>query len=768
LIRPIAFAQTNFVKVLEVKLASLGFRDAKVWSQKLVDFVTSAVRVCRPLLKTAQALCHMLTIADDGHAILSRLRMSNQAPISLATAAIYYFRGILDAARQKLLLSLAYSSFKLASSLADFTTQVAQIHAVSIDETLRKYLNDALASMKVDLPAAYLIKEAIILYHLLETQSCVIVAGPPYSGKTTVLKLLSRALENETLQAMPNCTLKPMAIERLFVASEPLSRILGTLYNDASLGQTWQYGQLQAVLWSLAQREKNHMGVLVFDGPLLPDFVQFLGEFIGCAGEGRWSLTSLDSYKFHSCRIIIETGSLDNVDPTLFSKSGILTLMNVQSKTRLFRCPVAELIHPTLPFARGVEMSNQAGQGESLSCLRSLFCQMTSQVIKRVCLTKNIIAQSDSHSRIENGHILLAELMPTMACRLALHMINTAIIDRTNDKQMRMVMGVALFQVFSNVLDPKEVPGFDTWIRSAFLIDVPPDWSGYTVPEVFSTMFKRPSLLAMRFFRGKFIPLDIARLAEKPITFLPGENRSMSMNDVIVMHPQMLRAAEVASGFIAMHQNLIVHGPPDSGKTALLDFLLHNNEALTAVYIPSSKYHTGQTLIDLISVHTNLISRFRIPSSQVRQFALVFDNVETSHCGIIEFIRMLVSIQQIPSFSTGDPKNFEWIPMSNFMIIITTRSYPSLPLRLLRHFALIQLSTISQVPSNFIALQTMVASGFPIEHASELIKLASTMFRQVPTGFCDSYLRKMMFLLSQLRSKDDISLTSSIVIWLLY
>jgi energy-coupling factor transporter ATP-binding protein EcfA2 len=618
-IRPISLVHPSVIRLIEVKLISLGFKNAKLGSEKTVGFVVCAVRLYRSICQTSQTLFHLFAICEAARTFLTQFQTPTAEYLSLACASFEHFRSILHTGEIAGLMSLLFSAFRITGSQDELAEKIKQSLSRAVDDVLQKMAVEEIMAMKSELPSEYLMSRMIQLYHLLEVNKCVVILGPPISGKSTILKMLEKILDKGRVKNLGRAVLKPFKVEKIFQGSETIPHIFGCLVQDASFGQTWQYGQLQAVLCNFLSKDKSNTDIVVFDGSLSQDLSCFLTEFLGTIDDQRWSLNSLDSFKFANFKVIIETDSLANVTPGLLAKSAILTTTNIQhSAAKVSEFPTAELIHPTLPFARAVDLAGSLIKIEVIPIIRSMFCEVAPIVVKRVYHTKNLVCHSEGDVRVPNGHILLSEVLPTFAGVLAIRLIYSTQIDCNEDKQVKMVMVIAFFRIFANVIEPKEVAGFDTWLRSTFVIDVPPDWVGYSVPDQFWNIYKRPSLQSMRVFRGKLIPLDFSRITDKPMVQFRGEGLlPIMMEDICVVHAQMLPVLECANALMAVGAHFIVHGPPGSGKTAFVQALLYGNDAYTPVWIPSSRCATTENLLSLLATHTNLVSKVQIARSQV-------------------------------------------------------------------------------------------------------------------------------------------------------
>lgn len=97
-------------------------------------------------------------------------------------------------------LKFLYSYFPIFDSFDTFKSNITQ-HQCFEDDIREKILTETLNSIidhneTSEMLSNYLIQQTISLYNLMLRRSCIIIYGPPNSGKTQVTKLLRKAFEN--------------------------------------------------------------------------------------------------------------------------------------------------------------------------------------------------------------------------------------------------------------------------------------------------------------------------------------------------------------------------------------------------------------------------------------------------------------------------------------------------------------------------------------------------------------------------------------------
>ena len=395
-----------------------------------------------------------MAICDQAAAAYRELEScSVSEELAVAGACYQYLQPMLSETQGVPFSKLLHATFGLADSDEDLVEKLKAVYSRKIDEIITNLVEDELRKHNTETPTQYLVENVIYLYHLLETTSCVIICGPPSSGKTSVIQLLTTILEKEEMRTAEFVTLKPFNSIRLFHDSDKPSRVYGTVYNDLALGYTWQYGLIHATVYKLLSAPSEKASLLHFDGPLNQFFERYITEFLGESGGCKCGLDSLDSYRFENSKVIIETDSLANASPALLGKARVLSLHNMQTTESVSSVhPSCELVHPTLPFARAQEFSTKAMHLSSIPIIRSIFCEIAPTIVKRVYHTKNMVCYSEADTRMEYGNIILSEVLPMYAAALAFSIIDTAKVDCTDDDKVTDAMVLAFFRIFSRSL----------------------------------------------------------------------------------------------------------------------------------------------------------------------------------------------------------------------------------------------------------------------------------------------------------------------------
>lgn len=761
-IRPTVLLKPDYNRYTEIKLQSLGFKDAKLIAPKLTSSAHTISHFFSNF-RSNSVLCHISIICEKSEGNSRIYQSVFPDEISLVAFTLFqYCKMSLTEVESNVLLEFIYSGFKIKDTFEEFSNAMNSFLDTDINNALSKVVDDQIKQQNIELPIDYIIGQTLALYHMLTNNICVVISGPSYSGKSTIIKMLAKCLENEDVQkAKP--LLKPFVIKSLYHASDDKKNIFGCVTNDLSLGQIWSYGQIQAVLNNLLSVKKEYQPVLLLNGPMTSDYVEFLYQFLGPPSSNSCQLNSLDSYPTNSgLKVIVETDSLAHFTPGLLSRCDLLFMKNVQTVSRIpLPHPIFKLVRPSLALSRAIEVVKEGNpqfnlSEDNMSRFGSHFVTIAPTIVNYVYNVENKICYIKSNRQIQHGEILFTETYPTCAAILSLVSIEASKIDFDDEKQIKTLIAFCFYRIFSCFLNETETNSLDTWLRSTYSIEIPTDWVGNSVPDHFWEVYPRPSIASLRLYKGKLIPIDFSLISGKPLIITRSENMNpIVQEDMMIAHAQMLPSFHECRSLLNNKINFIIQGDHESGKSSFVSLLFNNYESIIPVIIPSSEFHSQETVLPLISAHTNLITKIKLPASQIRTFAFVFDNLEASHIYLIEFIRMLVSEHQIPVYSKGDQKIYEMQSINNFMVIVTTREYEKLPVRFISMFMPIYLPTLSIPTASFISRRIMVTYGNEQPLSKELIKMIAQILEQFQPTNTVTTLIKTIYIYCHTREKDN-------------
>lgn len=749
-IRPISLMKPDYQKYVEVRLQSMNFKNSSIIGSKFAFAVTSITQFFHEDLPNKSILSHMTQIVNFLYSVSQKY--PNVSSDIIAAYQIYlHFKNFLTEQQTESLLELIHSSFRITDTLQDFSKQINALLDIEFNEKLKEVAFRELNKLNIGIPIEHLVNSIVQLYHTMANSFAIVICGPSNSGKSLILNTLQKCLEDpELIETQP--ILKPLKIRTLYHASDDQSSMFGHVVNDLSLGQIWSYGQIQAILTNLSTVKKDHTAVLKFDGPVSSSYGRFFCEFLGTNDAHKCQLNSLDSYPTIShFKMIIETESLSDFPPSLIAKCHIISMTNIQISNYK---SLADL-----PLSKALETVSDIPK-DSLDTFKSIFVEITPNIINKIRSMNN---------KINSNDVILNDIFVYYSALIALKRINFSKVELNDEKQVKALIVKSFFSIYSAILSKKDTSAFDGFLRTTYNLDVPPDWVGYTVPDHFWETYQRPSLISLNFFKGKMIPIEYNRVNDEP--YIPNSiegQHPILQEDMIITHAQLLPSLQFCNFLVKNSMNFIINGSSHSGKTTFLKLLFKDIDNAIPVYIQSSEYHSQETILPLISEHTNLITRVKLPITQVRTFALIFENVESTHLNTIEFIRMLIQERKIPIYSKSDQKQYEIQGIDNFFVIITTREYKHLPQRLISKFVPVSLHKLSVPTARFIAKKTMMTYGNDEAQSKDMIKVICQILQQFAKEAIPLLLIKIIYMFCHIETKNNQTANLSVLLGQLY
>lgn len=731
--RPIALSAPDLTTVVETRLAAEGMRDFRTLGPKLASFLKEMANLYSCADISCSPLNVLAGVAPKFGALANKMKGKITEDVALCWACMDHFAHLGDEKRVEALQNCLQSSFQIGSSVKEMMDKIDTFKKELEYNQLLDALTQEAGAMKLETVSEYICERALALYELLKQHKLVAIVGPVNSGKSTVLEILRRVLRHGDTQTAVG--MKAMEVVPIFPGSTTEGTIYGATCTD-STGVRYSYGQVHSALWSLRNSDSSFK-VLKFDGSLTRRVSLFLSNYVGGPSDETLMLNSLDTFSLKDgYRVIIETDDLSMADPSMVARCGLLLMRNIQTESPLLvRHPKCETTHPELPLSRAVARAYDIAEQIDLATFTQLFCVVTPNVVNRIYRTVNDLCYLDATSSVKDAHVLICDVLPMYAALLAMRVIVQGSVDQSAQDQVKVCILVAYARVLSGILHEKEMQEFEIWMRATYALDIPIDWVGFNVSAAFSSVFPRPSLLSLRMYQGKLIPLNFSQMEGRPISPQRAEEElPLLIDEMTVCHPQILPAQRICDMMMLNKQNIIVHGPHDSGKSSFLKILFNGKNNIIPIVIPVNNLLTGERIVNHVITHTSLISKSLDPSLTAKTYVLVFEGLESQHTQAMEFIRMIVTNHTIPLTSPNDQKVLEFASLHNFMVIVTTRDCKSLPVRFLAHFVPVALPSITEKTAQFIGQKIMTSYGYKAEDAEAILKAIASVLSQFPSG----------------------------------
>ena len=748
--RPITIADPSTEQVASIKLLTFQYREPELLGNKLGSFIklisetflsfvarTSSVYAAEAIIKEASK------IKNEGV----------EEELTLMFAAYKFYSVLGTPNERETIITILKAAFQ--PSYDDLLEKFEEIRNKIRKNRIIEYLKKEAEAIGKYLPITYLAERAYCLLESLLTNDCVIITGAPCTGKSTITAIVKNLLSNqEFTKEFPEA--KPLEIYDCYHRSDKQKRIFGHIFDDLTFGQTWSYGQLQAILYQMQQKE-NYMSALRFDGKLSFEFCTFMKSFLPGTGSSELHTSSQNIIPTQNrLKVIIETPSLQGSMPSLISRCSLIIMTSFQNPTNSPTC--CQLDDPSIPLNRAFKHLNKEPTS-SYDLFISTFGSILPKTVKRIYHSENIILYSQEKPKMEYGNAYLFEILPYATAVLCIRLIEETNADLTNQDHINNILAIAINRIFTPFFAEKEHEKFDEWTREQLDISLPKDWIGYSVPDAFWDMFPKPCLESMHIENGELKPLDFKLLDAKPVYQARSEGRlPIFQNEVYIMNVQQLMPLEVANSLLSNKQNIILHGPPNSGKYSLLQILFNNNDLFIPIYLSASEFTSAEQYISFLLTHTPFITKILTATTMNKILVLVVTGLKGRHVKLQEFLRSITETGKINAFTTTDPKVYETLSIMKFVTVITTNEITKLDTRFLENYVPIGINPLKKSTAQFIACNTMIAYGHNEEAAKFIVKFGSSVLEQFDIPNKPLQLLQCLFLIVHAAKDDDTEL----------
>ncbi|EAY23175.1 Dynein heavy chain family protein [Trichomonas vaginalis G3] len=765
ILKPVAMMKPQTKDLTEIKLSASGFMSTKYIAQKLVMLIETVTTLYN-YVENKYIVSIISSIIDSGTTFLRHIMHSKSIlflhyyesarsceEFCIARACYTYYKYHLKTDDLNGLIQLLYSHFMLFDGFDNFKQNLtAEKYFQEYQEELAiKYYFANISTTKLSAKVKeYLVEKVIDLHRFLKVYNVVIINGSPYSGKSSLITLLKELYEYENPDFQSKVpTRLPINKTDIYFGSDKWLRISGTKENK------WKFGELHSVLYNLQKSET--LQIVKFDGPISPEFSDFISSlYYG----GTLMLNSFDRYKSdEGMKVIVETNDLSFLKPDAIGRVGILNLndIHVEQNTQILQAKQCSILYPEIIFDEGSKNSNL--QKEVLSNLKDLFVQIAPQVVDYIYHTKNCIYYSESLKMVKDGNVYISHHLPLEVVKLCLSYLETSDCDCHDSNNLKIVMVHSFFIIYKNIIDVEQINLFDTWIRSTYIIEIPPDWVNFSVPDTFWDIYSRPSLLSMRLYKGKLIPLDYSPLQGKPI--INSSQGYTLASDVSVCSPQFLPALFHSRIAMRKSDNLIIHGERLCGKSTLLKFMFLNTDIIP-IYIPVTKTSTRSSICNFIQFHTKIIAKDYVMEFDRKKYCLIFDNVCPDNKETCEFIRAITKTSKIPDIHQNDFKKFDYNIIKSCQVIVITSSLQGFDVRFLSRFVPILVPPPTYKSIKYIYDTIGKAVGISAKILQPLCDLFEVLYNQNKINFHFSKLIEILSIIDCRNAKTEQNMTTCI------
>lgn len=686
ILKPVAFAAPDCLQIANIKLVSSGFKFTKIIAVKLSSCINAITRTFS-YIKNKSFMSYVFVILDHAHDLLRQMMHSKSASFVnyyeeprlaeefVVSRAIYLrFMCAVKLKHRDLLMDMIFANFHIFENIETFKDHILKpqcFHIEQAADVIREVVSKEINNMEDQLDVEYIIKQVIKLYEMMLKYPCVIICGGPNSGKSLIVHMLELAF----LKLAQNADIinrfsgiMPVKICDVFQESEKYKIMFGSVKDDPEEGPIQNYGLLNTYVSQLKKYEKTHHCILRFNGPMSTNFVSYLQEFFSTSLSHKCKLNTLDTLLFdHKFHVIVETGNLAAISPSFISCCGII--------------PMKSFITPSMMF-------NQVPLPADivLSCreyLSKLFIEVIPKVTEYITSTNACI----ENLRDNFKKYMIKDALPRKSLEYTALIITTQQVDQNNEDAIKEAFLHSVFKVFCGIITEQATKDFDAWMIHTYEMHIPTDWDGFNVPEICVTKYPTPSLISLRFFKDKLIPLDFDLAQATPINSAKDSDVQMMVEDISVCTPEMIPMMSHISMLIRNKQNIFLHGAQGSGKTAFLYQIFNKEPNLyIPIFIPVTPSSTGRSLLEFIKTHTPVITKNYAMMKTKAIYALIFEDVPYENQTAAEFIRQIITTKSLVFSSKVDPKYYEEYPIRNAFIIVTAKSPTRFGRRFMKHF----------------------------------------------------------------------------------
>ena len=655
--------------IAAIKLQATGFHNYTELAPKLVSFMESV----RNIFHFDSVIYEMNTIIEKAFTF----RRTGTEDAQLASACLDKYD---SQCHDNVLTHLVYAAFPIGSTLDELIQKVDYARFKESKENLKLLVIKEVQRLNVKVPVEMIAQNIVTIKEHLDNNNCVIVVGPPSTGKSLMINVLERVMErHEYREQFPDDP--PIKVFPIYMSADKPENIYGHTKADG----VFYHGQIISLVQEQAHNAGKHTVVIKFDGPITREFDNFLTSFIGSPEMSTLTLGSLDRFSMKKApKIIIETSDLSNASPSLISRAAIVMSYGKIEKHCLMAGPNFTLSHA---IASGIgDFTN-----DTINKVLEIFQQIAPPVVTQVFHMKNPICFIDEPHYTIDDIRYITEALPVYAATLTLQqfMFNKDLLETEEGIVLAFIHSFA--HTFGGVFNRKNYDKFDKWLIDHYKIQIE-KWPDY-VPQDFIKVFPEPALESTVIEFNKLRPLASSTNAMPNKRFITPQLFPV-FNDVV----QCLQAK----------LNILLYCNSSHRKNKIIGQLLDSHPWIKPIRINSSKNLTAKMLA--LFIQQNM--KFNIKDEDYHnQYVLIVENIQKDDLQMMELVRMIINEKKIRLYSPYDPKYSEYISLPNMRVIVTTNNYASLPSRFLAQFVPLRLDPYDVDIAKDVSKKYLLSSG---------------------------------------------------------
>ncbi|EAY13953.1 Dynein heavy chain family protein [Trichomonas vaginalis G3] len=726
-----SFARTVAMRVpdleifAQIKLLTTGFHDYGELAPKLVAFLKSI----KPLFSFKTPLPEMNAIIENA----ANFRRTGSEDAMLASACYDFFESQCD---HNVLTHLVYAAFRLGDSFEELIEKVEYARYNEDREAFRALIIKECSRLNVKIPTQFFVNNVVTVKELLMNRMCVIIVGPPHTGKSLITKVLENVMKQpEFKKSFPK--LKPFKVINCYMNSDLPRNIYGETVDGI-----YRHGQIISIVNEKIDSRKDYNVLLKFDGPITKEFDSFITSFLGTPDLSSFGLGSIDTYHKDSGLpgILIETTDISHASPSLIARSAIVMSCEEVEKQCVMLNPMFTLSHAA-SFARDLT-------SDSIASIFEIFKQVAPSVVNKIYNTPNPICYAKEPQYTNDNSRYISEVLPYQA---SVYALNTFMKNKEMLSTQQGILTVIVFtimHVFSGILNEKEQSKFEKWIREKYDIKID-EWPEY-MPSDFLEAFPTPTLNSVCIEFNKLRPLDASICSKQGGHVIP---------------PAYLPIINHVTQIMYTNLNLLLYSPDQTRLDLFLAILYQENPDMKPLSIHSSNDLSAANIARFIEKMTNYSDK---NTDWDCNYVLVVENITETHIIMMEFLRMIIEESKVRLSSPYDPKFIEFIKLPPIRIIVTTNDISTLPGRFLSHFLPIRLDELNASSSRVVGKKYLQSSGLSALKCEWISKFIVDVFEQLDEDNISRFASNCAMKINQYADKANTILCTKMIIALLY
>ncbi|XP_030763708.1 cytoplasmic dynein 2 heavy chain 1 [Sitophilus oryzae] len=306
LFRPVIMTRPDHEQIARTLLYCDGYNNADIIAKKIVEVFEMSSKLMSKQSHYDWGLRAIKTALGGCQMAIKKHKITDKSPLSLNQELCLVVGSLKMDVISKL---TAVDSIKFQELLKNV------FEDISVENTNEEELTKAIKASFVDLkliPNEIQVGKCLEFYKQLKQRMGVAIIGPPSSGKSTILKLLEKALSkiHQKIKCYP---LNPKSM--------PRKLLLGHVdhLNQWNDGVLTSYGAL------VSSESKDTWSWIICDGDLDPEWVESLNSVL----DDNRLMTLPSGWRIHfdtNVNFVFETDSLKNASPATISRLGIVYL----------------------------------------------------------------------------------------------------------------------------------------------------------------------------------------------------------------------------------------------------------------------------------------------------------------------------------------------------------------------------------------------------------------------------------------------------------